>query len=163
MGEFETTLDKAGDDPRKAREAAAARAFPISSARWSRRARGRRGRARRGRQGRLRVAARARKQGPLVVVAPDEAAADELERDVRFFLGPDPKEGAPRVLRLPADEMLPYDDLSPDRLIVQQRLGALFHLHIGTRFDVLVLSGRALARKVLPEGDDGRAICSSPR
>lgn len=96
---------------------------------------------------------------PVVFVCPDEDAADDVERDVRFFLGPDESEERPRVLRLPADEILPYDDLSPDRLVVQQRLRALFHLHLGTPFEVLVLSGKALARKVMPpRALDGKAL-----
>ncbi len=54
------------------------------------------------------------------------------------------------MLRLPADEVLPYDELSPEPTAVSERLGALFHLSQGTRFPALVLSLRALLRKVLP-------------
>ena len=87
---------------------------------------------------------------PVVLVAPDEETAELLERDVRFFLGPDTSETEPVLLRLPADDLLPYDDLTPDRALVLGRLRALFHLHLGTPFRVLVTSTRALARRVLP-------------
>ena len=81
---------------------------------------------------------------PLVCVEPDEAAAEALERDLRFFLGADAA-----VVRLPADEVLPYEGLTPDRLVAQQRLAALFRLHLGER-PIVVCSVRSLARRVLP-------------
>ncbi len=88
---------------------------------------------------------------PVVVVAPDEARAALVEHDLRFFLGRDASESHPRLLRLPADDLLPYDDLSPDRALVQERLRALFHLHLGTKIDAVVTSGPALARRVMPK------------
>ncbi|QDE66453.1 transcription-repair coupling factor [Myxococcus xanthus] len=89
-------------------------------------------------------------KAPLVCVAVDEEAADALAADLSFFLGGQGSLLAPRVLRLPADEVLPYDEVSPDAAAVTERLGALFHLGQGTRFPALVLSVRALHRKVLP-------------
>ncbi len=90
---------------------------------------------------------------PLVCVVADEEAAEGLERDLRFFAGPS-TEGAPRILRLPGEELLPYDGLTPDRLVGQQRLTALFHLHLGdlpkTGVRAIVLSLRALARRAIP-------------
>jgi transcription-repair coupling factor (superfamily II helicase) len=86
---------------------------------------------------------------PLVCVAPDEEAADALAHDLAFFLGGKGSAREPRVLRLPADEVLPYDELSPDGEVVADRLGALFHLAQGTRFPALVVSVRGLLRKVL--------------
>jgi transcription-repair coupling factor (superfamily II helicase) len=79
---------------------------------------------------------------PLVCVEADEDAADALERDLRFF-GHD-------VLRLPADEVLPYEGISPDRMISQQRLASLFRLHLGEKAAFVVASVRGLARRVLP-------------
>ncbi|MDD1594849.1 hypothetical protein, partial [Bradyrhizobium sp. WBAH42] len=89
-------------------------------------------------------------KAPLVCVAVDEEAADALAADLSFFLGGQGSLLAPRVLRLPADEVLPYDEVSPDAAAVTERLGALFHLGQGTRFPALVLSVRALHRRVLP-------------
>src|SRR5690242_13553684 len=89
-------------------------------------------------------------QAPLVCIATDEEAADALANDLAFFLGGKGTPLEPRVLRLPADEVLPYDELSPDPDAVADRLGALFHLSQGTRFPALVLSLRGLLRKVLP-------------
>ncbi len=89
-------------------------------------------------------------KSPLVCVAVDEEAADALASDLAFFLGGSGTSQEPGVLRLPADEVLPYDELSPDADIVANRLTALFHLNRGTRFPALVLSLRGLFRKVLP-------------
>ncbi|MGZ3460822.1 MAG: transcription-repair coupling factor, partial [Archangium sp.] len=89
-------------------------------------------------------------KAPLVCVAVDEEAADALAHDLAFFLGGQGTPLAPHVLRLPADEVLPYDELSPDPDVVADRLGALYHLSQGTRFPALVLSLRGLLRKVLP-------------
>jgi transcription-repair coupling factor (superfamily II helicase) len=93
-----------------------------------------------------RVLAEASKQlkRPLVCVTADEPASEALERDLRFFLGTDSP-----LVRLPADEVLPYDGLTPDRLVAQQRLAALFRLHLGER-PIVVCSVRSLARRVLP-------------
>jgi transcription-repair coupling factor (superfamily II helicase) len=89
-------------------------------------------------------------KAPLVCVAVDEEAADALANDLAFFLGGNGSLLAPRVLRLPGDEVLPYDELSPEPRAVSERLGSLFHLSQGTRFPALVLSVRALLRRVLP-------------
>ena len=78
---------------------------------------------------------------PLVCIEPDEEAAEALEKDLRFF-GLDP-------VRLPADEVLPYEGISPDRFVAQQRLASLFKLHLG-QGRVVVTSVRGLARRVLP-------------
>ena len=82
---------------------------------------------------------------PLVCIEPDEDAADALERDVRFFA-----DDASALVRLPADEVLPYEGLTPDRLVAQQRMAALFRLHVGVARPIVVASVRGLARRVLP-------------
>ncbi len=82
---------------------------------------------------------------PLVCVEPDEESAEALEKDLRFFF-----ESERAVVRLPADEVLPYEGLTPDRFVAQQRLAALFRLHLGESQPVVVFSVRSLARRVLP-------------
>jgi len=86
----------------------------------------------------------------LLAVAPDEDGADELGRDLAFFLGATP--GAPSpVLRVPADPVLPYDDLSPDRGLEMERLAALGRLHLSpSSVKAVVVSARALARRMVP-------------
>src|SRR5438552_15028804 len=79
---------------------------------------------------------------PLVCIEPDEEAAEALERDLRFF-GLD-------AVRLPADEVLPYEGISPGRMVAQPRLASLFRLHLGAGAAVVVSSVRGLARRVLP-------------
>ncbi|HEU4383104.1 MAG TPA: TRCF domain-containing protein [Anaeromyxobacteraceae bacterium] len=79
-------------------------------------------------------------------VAADEEEADRLARDLAFFLG-----GRERVARLPADPVLPYDDLSPDRGLEMERLAALCRLYLESgALRAVVVSARALARRVVP-------------
>jgi transcription-repair coupling factor (superfamily II helicase) len=84
---------------------------------------------------------------PLAVlaVAADEEEADQLAKDAAFFLGTE------AVLRVPADAVLPYDDLSPDRGVELERLSALARLHVAPeRSPVVVVSARGLARRQVP-------------
>ena len=93
---------------------------------------------------------------PLVCIEPDEDAAEALERDLRFFAGDE-------VTRLPADEVLPYEGLTPDRMVAQQRLAGLFRMHLGEGARMMVLSVRSLARRVLPRAAlDRRSLLISP-
>jgi transcription-repair coupling factor (superfamily II helicase) len=94
--------------------------------------------------------AMARLKAPVVCVTVDDDAADQLAHDLAFFLGGMGTPTAPRVVKLPGDEVLPYDELTPNAVTVSERLGALFHLRQGTPFQALVLSWRALHKKVLP-------------
>ncbi len=87
---------------------------------------------------------------PLVCVTADDDAADLLASDLAFFLGGEGTRLKPTVVRLPSDEVLPWDELVPDANVVADRLGALFHLAHGAKFSALVLSVRSLSRKVLP-------------
>jgi transcription-repair coupling factor (superfamily II helicase) len=81
----------------------------------------------------------------VLAVAADEEEADHLARDAAFFLG------AGAVLRVPADAVLPYDDLSPDRGVELERLSALARLHLSPeRSPVVVVSARGLARRQVP-------------
>ncbi len=87
---------------------------------------------------------------PLICVTADDDAADALASDLAFFLGGDGTKLAPTVVRLPSDEVLPWDELVPDAGVVADRLGALFHLAHGVKFAALVLSVRSLSRRVIP-------------
>jgi transcription-repair coupling factor (superfamily II helicase) len=81
----------------------------------------------------------------VLAVAPDDDDADSLAKDLAFFLG----ERA--VLRVPADAVLPYDDLSPDRGVEMERLAALARLHLmPDETKAVVVSARALARRMVP-------------
>jgi len=87
----------------------------------------------------------------LLAVTAEEEAADLLAQDLSFFLGALGPEGAPPVLRLPADPVLPYDDLSPDRGLEMERLAALCRLSLaGDSVRAVVVSARALARRQVP-------------
>jgi transcription-repair coupling factor (superfamily II helicase) len=96
----------------------------------------------------------------VLAIAADEEEADLLARDVGFFVGAD------AVLRIPADAVLPYDDLSPDRGVELERLSALARLRLAPeRTPVVVVSARGLARRQVPprlleEGSDllGRGL-----
>jgi transcription-repair coupling factor (superfamily II helicase) len=90
---------------------------------------------------------------PVIAVLPDDEAADQLANDLAFFLGGEGSREEPAVLRLPADDLLPFDEVSPNRVVVQERLAALYHLRQATpSLKALVLSAKALARKYLPAG-----------
>ena len=81
----------------------------------------------------------------MLCVAADEDEADALHRDLAFFLG------AGAALRLPADAVLPYDDLSPDRGVEMERLSALARLHLAAEaVQAVVVSARGLCRRVVP-------------
>jgi len=81
----------------------------------------------------------------VLCVATDEDEADALARDLAFFLGAD------AVLRVPADAVLPYDDLSPDRGVEMERLSALARLHLAPEaVQAVVVSTRGLCRRVVP-------------
>ncbi len=83
--------------------------------------------------------------GPLVVVAPSRDATDKLLLELEALLPP-----AVPALRYPADDALVWDGLSPHPDVPRERLVALRALDRGDRC-VVVLPGRALLQKALPE------------
>jgi transcription-repair coupling factor (superfamily II helicase) len=85
---------------------------------------------------------------PVVCVARSETAADDLRRDLRALFQDDAA-----VLRLPADDRTPYHKSSPDPLVVMERAATLYKVSTGVAFRALVLSPRALARRMLPFGE----------
>ncbi|HEY1552237.1 MAG TPA: DEAD/DEAH box helicase, partial [Kofleriaceae bacterium] len=84
----------------------------------------------------------------VVVVAADEAAARELEDDVRFW-------GANLdVATLPGIDVSPYAELSPDRACIVERVATLYRLtQPELRPNIVVTSAEALARKTLPPAE----------
>jgi transcription-repair coupling factor (superfamily II helicase) len=87
----------------------------------------------------------------LLAVTETEEEADLLGKDLAFFLAALAAPGVPPVLRVPADPVLPYDDLSPDRGLEMDRLAALCRLHLsGPAVRAVVVSARALARRMVP-------------
>ncbi len=89
----------------------------------------------------------------VLAVTVDEEEADLLARDLAFFLG-EGSPGAPAVVRVPADPVLPYDDLSPDRGLEMDRLAALARLHLGGgSVRAVVVSARALSRRHVPRAE----------
>ncbi len=91
---------------------------------------------------------------PLLWVLPDERRAEEAAQAARFHLGegaPDPAEPfAARVCAFPLHQLSPYDDLSPDREAMAERLGLLFRLLQGPPPPLVVASAPALLRLVPP-------------
>jgi transcription-repair coupling factor (superfamily II helicase) len=87
----------------------------------------------------------------MLAVAAGEEEAELLARDLAFFLAAGAGAGVRPVVRLPADPVLPYDDLSPDRGLEMERLGSLCRLHLqGGTVRAVVVSARALARRTVP-------------
>ncbi len=89
-------------------------------------------------------------KAPLVCVTVDEDEAEHLAHDLAFFMGGSGSLAEPNVLRMPGEELSPYDELAPDAAAAAERLGALFHLSQGRRVPALVLTLRGLQRRVLP-------------
>ncbi len=91
---------------------------------------------------------------PLLAVTADEAQAQALTRDLRFFvqsqMSADDPQAVARVAHLPYVETAPWDDISPDRRAILSRMATLFRLSQGQHADVLVASAPALARRVIP-------------
>ncbi len=87
----------------------------------------------------------------LLAITAGEDEAEDLARDLSFFLPPGRGSRSP-VLRVPADPVLPYDDLSPDRGLEMERLAALANLYLGASTEVraVVVSARGLARRMVP-------------
>jgi transcription-repair coupling factor (superfamily II helicase) len=85
---------------------------------------------------------------PVVLVTPDEDAAEDLTRDLRFLLGTDGTQE--RVLRFPADERGPYGEQSPEPAAIMERTAALFAYATGRPPAFLVASAGAVMRRTVP-------------
>ena len=99
--------------------------------------------------------AAASRTGPVLVLAPDAAAADRLEEDLRFFLA---GEADRPLLRFPDWETLPYDLFSPHQDIVSERLSALHRLPAVRAGVVLVTAATAMARVTPRTHLEGRSL-----
>ncbi|CAN5591686.1 transcription-repair coupling factor [soil metagenome] len=91
----------------------------------------------------------------VVVVAADDAAAHELEDDIRFWLGAqsDSADLDPLVV-LPGIDVSPYADLSPDRTGIVERTATLYRLtQPALRPRLVITSAEALARKTMPPSE----------
>jgi transcription-repair coupling factor (superfamily II helicase) len=95
------------------------------------------------------IAAAARRHaGPLLVVAPDNHAAHQLDADLRLLLAGD---DALPVLAFPDWETLPYDRFSPHPDIVSQRLATLARLP-GLERGIVVVPVATLMQRLAPLG-----------
>src|SRR5450432_2026190 len=91
----------------------------------------------------------------VVVVAPDEETARELEDDARFWI-PAPADSAELdpIAALPGIDVSPYAELSPDRSCIVERVATLFRLtQPELRPLIVITSAEALTRKTLPPGE----------
>jgi transcription-repair coupling factor (superfamily II helicase) len=98
------------------------------------------------------LAAQLAEQQLAVVVARDDAHANELENDLRFFLGGerDATELDPIAL-LPGIDVSPYADLAPDRSCIVERVATLYRLtRPELRPRIVVTSAEALVRRTVP-------------
>ena len=83
---------------------------------------------------------------PVVLVAKNQVAADDLLRDLRYCAGPG---NADQIWFLPADERTPYHTSSPDPLVVMERSATLYKLVSGVPFRVMVVPPEAMCRRQL--------------
>ncbi len=93
-------------------------------------------------------------RGPLLWVLPDERQAEAALAAARFYAGADRADASDPfsqpVAAFPLHQLSPYDDLSPDRDAMAERLGLLFRLLHGPAPDLIITSVPALMRKVPP-------------
>ena len=91
----------------------------------------------------------------IVVVAPDEETARELEADVRFWIGaPADSAELDSIATLPGIDVSPYAELSPDRSCIVERVATLFRLtQPALRPRIVITSAEALARKTMPAAE----------
>jgi transcription-repair coupling factor (superfamily II helicase) len=87
--------------------------------------------------------------GPLLVIARDNHAAQQLESDLRTLLASGPPADRLPVLLFPDWETLPYDRFSPHPDLVSQRLAALYRLPKLER-GVLVVPVQTLMQRLAP-------------
>ncbi len=86
----------------------------------------------------------------LLVIAPDSDSAEELCREIRFYVGK-----ADSVLLFPAWESAPYEHASPHPDVTGLRLNALFQMMNGTA-KVMVAPAATLCQKLLSRTDLGK-------
>jgi transcription-repair coupling factor (superfamily II helicase) len=91
---------------------------------------------------------------PIVWIVENEQYAEDACRAARFFLGasdPDPADPfAHKIQHLPLHQTHPYDEVSPDRFVLAERLSVFFRLLHASPPDLLVCSVPALMRLTLP-------------
>ncbi|MDX3931031.1 MAG: transcription-repair coupling factor [Stenotrophomonas sp.] len=85
--------------------------------------------------------------GPVLVVAPDNHGANQIESDLRTLLGDDP---SLPVVAFPDWETLPYDRFSPHPDIISQRLSALHRLP-GLKRGLVVVPVQTLMQQLAPK------------
>ncbi len=84
-------------------------------------------------------------KGLTVVVTRDQAEAEQLEKEIRFF-----RDGQIEILRFPDLETLPYDQFSPHQDIVSERLRCLAALPRVQRRSLLLISIDTLLQRLPP-------------
>ncbi len=85
---------------------------------------------------------------PVVVITKNHKKAYQLYEDLLFYAG-EWERSSSRISYYPADEMLPYSEVLPDRGASQGRLGSLLKLQQDVA-PVLVMSASAAIRRVPP-------------
>lgn len=98
---------------------------------------------------------------PFLVLTPDEATQEVLQRDLAFFLSDLPPVAGelwPRLLSFPAHELLPFQELSGDAAVSATRVGAAWQL-LTSQEPVLVSAPLlALRERLLPREDLRQAM-----
>lgn len=84
---------------------------------------------------------------PVVFVAQNRSAAEDIRRDLRFLCG---ETHWTDILFLNAHDRSPYHASSPDPMVVMERAATLFRIAIGAPFRVLVMTPDALLSRGLP-------------
>lgn len=84
-------------------------------------------------------------EGPFFIIAPSSTEAEKLFGDLKFFLGE-----KSRVCYFPQWEVLPYENLSPHRAIVSERLKTLYALAVDD-VHALITTVPSAMQRVMPK------------
>ncbi len=89
----------------------------------------------------------AKHQSLTLVITPDTEQAEQLQRELRFFLD---GQQAVELLQFPDWETLPYDTFSPHRDIVSRRLQTLYRLPL-VKQAILIVPVTTLLHRIAPQ------------
>jgi transcription-repair coupling factor (superfamily II helicase) len=90
--------------------------------------------------------------GRALVVVEDREQKRAFASDLAFHWGATSGAAEPTsVLRFPAHDLGPYDEIAPDRRSIMRRSGMLFRLAFGAGWTFLVVSADALTRRLMPK------------
>ena len=84
--------------------------------------------------------------GPMLLIAADDARAAELARDLEFFAG----DGMRHLANVPSYDVSPYESVSPNQRLVHERLDALHRLLSAPKQTLAIVTAEAACHRLVP-------------